>query len=122
MFRTPRSALVLLGAAVLLHIALSAGHSFTQRPWSDEGAMASPAYDLLHGGSMGTRLWEEAGSTFAGVNRHTYYLMPLYLVAQAPWYRLTGISLFSMRLFSYIRREAVERVLHKECFWFLNGY
>lgn len=102
MFRTPRSAFVLLGAAVLLHIALSAGHSFTQRPWSDEGAMASPAYDLLNGGSMGTRLWEEAGSTFAGVNRHTYYLMPLHLVAQAGWYRLTGISLFSMRLFSLL--------------------
>jgi 4-amino-4-deoxy-L-arabinose transferase-like glycosyltransferase len=89
-----------MGAAVLLHIALSVSHSLTQRPWSDEGAMASPAYDLINRGSMGTRLWEEAGSPFQGVNTHTYYLMPLHLVAQSVWYRLTGVSLLSMRLFS----------------------
>jgi 4-amino-4-deoxy-L-arabinose transferase-like glycosyltransferase len=49
---------------------------------------------------MGTRLWEEAGTAYAGINRRTYYVMPLHLMAQAGWYRLTGVSLFSMRLFS----------------------
>lgn len=54
---------------------------------------------------MGTRPWEEAGSTFVGVNRHTYYLMPMYLVAQVGWYRLKGVSLFSMRLFSLLYEQ-----------------
>jgi 4-amino-4-deoxy-L-arabinose transferase-like glycosyltransferase len=100
MLQTKRGALLLVSVAVLAHIGLSVAHSLTQRPWSDEGAMACPAYDLLTRGSMGTTLWEEAGSAFVGVNRHTYYIMPLHPLMQAAWYRFTGVSLVSMRLLS----------------------
>ena len=80
------------------HAAISIGHSLTLRPWSDEGAMASPAYDLLTRGSTGTMVWDE--TVWPGIHTHTYALMPPYFVALAGWFRLVGISLVRMRLFS----------------------
>lgn len=90
------------GVIVLLHTVLSIGHALTLRPWSDEGAMACPAYNLIHHGNMGTTIWEETGSEFKGLNQRTYYLMPLYLLAEAPWFSAVGVSLVKMRVFSWL--------------------
>jgi 4-amino-4-deoxy-L-arabinose transferase-like glycosyltransferase len=82
------------------HAAISVGHSLAVRPWSDEGAMASPAYDLLTRGSTGTMSWDEA--LWPGIHTHTYYIMPSYILALAGWFRITGVGLLQMRLFSLL--------------------
>lgn len=100
-FRLSPTAFKVLFLVILAgHAALSISHALTLRPWSDEGAMANPAYDLMTRGSLGTTLWEE--SQWPGIHHHTYYIMPLYALAQAAWYKLTGVSLLSMRLLSLL--------------------
>ena len=78
---------------------MAVGSSLTKRPWSDEGWFAAPAYNLLVHGSMGTLVLEENG-WLPGINQHTYWIMPLHLVAQTAWYKLFGFSLFSLRALS----------------------
>ncbi|MGD1097255.1 MAG: hypothetical protein ABSB35_35380 [Bryobacteraceae bacterium] len=85
-----------------LHVLLSIGQSMTVRPWSDEGAMACPAYNLITHGGTGTTIWEEAGSEFKGINQRTYYLMPLDIWAQVAWYSAVGVGLMQMRLLSML--------------------
>ena len=47
-----RSASVVLCLILVAHAVVSIAQSRTLRPWSDEGAMASPAHDLITRGSM----------------------------------------------------------------------
>ena len=52
---------------------------------------------------MGTSVLEESGTLntrLEGIKEHTYWVMPLDLVAQAGWYRLFPFSLFTMRALS----------------------
>jgi 4-amino-4-deoxy-L-arabinose transferase-like glycosyltransferase len=52
---------------------------------------------------MGTTVLEPSGtltSKLTGINQHTYWVMPLHLLAQAGWYEVFGFSLFSMRTLS----------------------
>lgn len=100
-FRLSPTAFLALFLLILAgHACLSIGHALTLRPWSDEGAMANPAYDFMTRGSLGTMLWEE--SQWPGIHSHTYYMMPLHALAQAAWYKVTGVSLLSMRLLSLL--------------------
>lgn len=90
-------------AAVGLYAALTVGVSLTKPPEIDEGWFASPALNLFTTGSMGTTVLEPSGtltSKLAGINQHTYWVMPLHLLAQAGWYEVFGFSLFSMRTLS----------------------
>ncbi|HVG22106.1 MAG TPA: hypothetical protein VNI02_23930, partial [Blastocatellia bacterium] len=91
-----------LGAACL-YAALTIGISLTKPPEIDEGWFASPALNLITRGSMGTTVLEPSGtltSKLTGINQHTYWVMPLHLLAQAGWYEVFGFSLFSMRTLS----------------------
>ena len=45
-------------------------------------------------------MWQEF--QYPGIHSHTYYIMPLYALAQAAWYKITGVSLLSMRLLSLL--------------------
>jgi hypothetical protein len=90
-------------AVVCLYAALTIGVSLTKPPEIDEGWFASPAWNLVTRGSMGTTVLEPSGtltSKLAGINQHTYWVMPLHLLAQAGWYEVFGFSLFSMRTLS----------------------
>jgi hypothetical protein len=90
---------------VLIYIALAVGVSLTKPPEIDEGWFASPALNLATRGSMGTTVLEPSGtltSRLEGINQHTYWVMPLHLLAQAGWYKLFGFSLFSMRSLSIV--------------------
>ena len=62
--------------------------------------MSCVGYNLLHYRMMGTTIREESGTPFKGINQRTYYLMPLYLLAQATWYAVVGTSLVKTRIFS----------------------
>ncbi len=85
---------------VILYIALAIGSARTKRPGSDEAWFASPAVNLITRGSMGTSVLEGTGLSIEGIDRYTYWVMPLYLVTQAGWYKITGFSLLSMRAYS----------------------
>jgi 4-amino-4-deoxy-L-arabinose transferase-like glycosyltransferase len=91
---------LLLSAALIGYFLLATGSIFTRLPWVDEGIFASPAYNLVSKGYMGTAAMETAGTPWQGIERHTYWIVPLHLLAQAGWYELFGFGLFSMRTLS----------------------
>src|ERR1700693_2025937 len=91
--------MVLFGA-LIGYLLLTTGSIFTRLPWVDEGIFASPAYNLVSKGYMGTTAMETAGTAWQGIERHTYWTVPLHILAQAGWYELFGFGLFSMRALS----------------------
>jgi 4-amino-4-deoxy-L-arabinose transferase-like glycosyltransferase len=74
--------------------------AFTKRPFCDEGWFGSPPLNLIQHGTFETSVIEPAGSFLKGIERHTYYEMPLYFVGLSFWYRVWGFSLWIMRAFS----------------------
>jgi hypothetical protein len=109
------------GAAVLaMFLALACWTAVTKAPWCDEGWFASPGWNLAFRGFMGTTVLDPASGTphlntrtrLDGIDRYTYWVMPLSLVAQAGWYKLAGFSLIHMRALSI-----VWAVLALGCWW-----
>lgn len=93
----------LIAVGVLaLYLLLAAGTARSKRPWSDEGWFASPALNLITRGYMGTSVLEtvEPRGQQKGIDKYTYWIMPLDILAQAAWYKLTGFGLFQMRMLS----------------------
>ncbi|HLL74674.1 MAG TPA: glycosyltransferase family 39 protein [Pyrinomonadaceae bacterium] len=89
-------------AAALVFAALAVGSAATKSPWSDEAWFAQAGLNLAARGEMTTPVLETAGTKFKGLDRHTYWVMPLHLVAQAGWYKVFGFSLLSMRMLSAV--------------------
>jgi len=87
--------------AAALFTLLGAVSAYTAQPWIDEGLFANPAANLAAHGVMGTTNLE-GEPALASINQHTYWIMPLYLVAQAGWYKLVGFSLLKQRALSLI--------------------
>ena len=87
---------------LILYLLLALAAAASKRPWSDEGWFASPAYNLVHKGHMGTSILEsvEPRGQQKGIDRYTYWIMPLDILAQAAWYKLVGFGLFRMRMLS----------------------
>jgi hypothetical protein len=106
-----RSRAGLLAPVILALFLLLAGWTaITKSPWCDEGWFASPAWNLAFRGYMGTTVLDPASGTphlntrtrLDGIDRHTYWVMPLDLLAQAGWYKLAGFGLLQMRVLSII--------------------
>ena len=98
--RQARVYLAVCLAALALYVALAIGLSLTRAPICDEGWYASPALSLMKTGGMGSPVIEGAGTYLKGIERYTYWVMPLHAVVAAPWYRLFGSSLVSTRMLS----------------------
>src|SRR5918912_819906 len=94
-----RLAATLVVILVITYFALTFGTAVTRRPWSDEGWFASPALNLATNGSMGSPVLDPTG-WLPGIDRHTYWVLPLHLVVQAGWYKVFGFSLLSLRMLS----------------------
>src|SRR5262245_18127576 len=94
-----RSYWLLMAASATLFIALTVGHTITQRPWSDEGWFANAAYNLAANGFMGTTVFEPS-EQLKGIQTRTYWVMPLYLALESAWLKVVGFSLFKYRLLS----------------------
>jgi len=95
----------LIAVSVLaLYLLLAAGTALSKRPWSDEGWFASPALNLISRGHMGTSVLEpvEPRGQQKGIDKYTYWIMPLDILVQAAWYKLTGFGLFQMRMLSTV--------------------
>jgi len=85
---------------VVVYLVLSVGTAHALRPWVDEGWHGAPAWSLAFRGYMGTPCYVEAG--LKDIDRYTYWIMPIYPVTQAIWYRLSSFSLPSMRVLSIL--------------------
>jgi 4-amino-4-deoxy-L-arabinose transferase-like glycosyltransferase len=93
---------LLLGCAAF--VASGMWIACTAPPVEDEGWFASPAYNLIHHGHMGTSVLDPNGyilrPKFVGLETHTYWVLPADLVAQTIWYKAVGFGLLQMRLLS----------------------
>jgi hypothetical protein len=73
----------------------------TQKPGVDEGWFASPGWNLVTKGYMGTSAVQEAifpgGRDLTGINHRTYWIMPLQLVGEAAWFKVVGFGLVQLR-------------------------
>lgn len=88
--------------AAILCIALAVFSAINRTPWSDEGWFSSASYNLAHHGSMGTTVLEPAGTNFTRIDKHTYWVMPLFLAGQAAWYWIFPSDLLSTRVFTVL--------------------
>lgn len=94
--------LLLLALVACASVALAVGSALTKSPWSDEAWFAQAGFNLATRGEMTTPVLETTGTKFKGLDRHTYWVMPLHLVTQAGWYKIFGFSLFTMRALSAV--------------------
>lgn len=94
--------LLLLVVVAGAFFALAVGSALTKTPWSDEAWFAQAGLNLATRGEMTTPVLETTGTKFKGLDRHTYWVMPLHLVTQAGWYKVFGFSLISMRVLSAV--------------------
>lgn len=100
----PHSLTLYLSVAgiVVVYLTAAIACALTVRPWWDEGIFSSPALSLLTRGFMGTPVLDPFSRFYPllGVNEYTYYMVPLYMVAQVPWYKVFGFGVLQMRMFS----------------------
>lgn len=89
-----------LTAAGLAFVFLALQFAPRVQPNSNEAWFADPARNLLRHGHLGTTIISSEGTWLEGIDRHTYWAMPVHLLAQAAWYSVFGFSLLSMRLLS----------------------
>lgn len=93
-----RTYLWLLIVVASIFLALSVGSTFTKAPWADEAWFAQASLNLATRGEMTTPVLETVGTKFKGLDRHTYWVMPLHLVTLAGWFKIFGFGLFTMRM------------------------
>src|SRR5438067_2435947 len=88
-------------AAIALYLVLVVSHLRTLLPWCDEGWFSDPALNLMTRGVIAntvldpTAAWRQV--RLDRIDQHAYWILPLYVDAQAGWYTLVGFGLFSMR-------------------------
>ncbi len=88
------------GAAFLAYFVLATSVALTKRPISNEAWFANPALTLIQAHYMGTPLLETSGTWLRGLDRYTYWIMPLHILAEAAWFKVVGFGLFRLRLLS----------------------
>ena len=92
-----------IGLGILaIFLALSVGTALTEIPGTDEGFFANPAFNLLTKGSFATTVLETFATPFKGMERHTYWIMPLQPLTLSIWYRVFGFGVFSTRSLSIV--------------------
>ncbi|MCU1232773.1 MAG: hypothetical protein JWP63_740 [Candidatus Solibacter sp.] len=104
--RNPRN-LALAGLILAIYLGLGLTNVLTKAPWCDEAWFASPAYNLAFHGFLGTTVLDPASSTWktvklTGIDRHTYWVLPLNLLFNAAAFRAFGFGILPMRLLSLL--------------------
>ncbi|HJZ98773.1 MAG TPA: glycosyltransferase family 39 protein [Candidatus Solibacter sp.] len=93
------AALVAICTAYLMVVLII---SSCRPPTSDDGWFASPAYNFAHHGHFGTTTIDPQGyllrPELTHINQRTFWVLPLELAAQVPWYAVFGFGLLQMRL------------------------
>jgi hypothetical protein len=91
-----------MAASLLISMGVAGIAAWNRTPWSDEGWFSSAAYNLAHHGFLGTTVLEPAGTKLTRIEQRTYWVMPLYLLGQALWYKLVPANIFATRLFTIL--------------------
>ena len=92
---------IAVGIVVLTaYFSLSLGVALTNSPWADEAYSASTAWNMVAHGSFATTNIETAGGWLTRIDKVTYWVMPLYLLASAAWAQIFGVGFLSLRLMS----------------------
>ena len=95
-----RGAAALIVALVLLaHVAGATTLAWVRMPQSDEGHFANAGYELAYHQRLAMPMWT---AWVSSLDRHMYVQMPLYYVQLAPWIRLFGFDLRTVRLNSVL--------------------
>jgi Dolichyl-phosphate-mannose-protein mannosyltransferase len=91
---------------VLVFVAIAVLCAHTNLPWSDEAWFASPAYNLITKGNFGTSVLDPTASfrtnNLSGIREHTYWIVPLFPLAEAAWFRAVGFGLMQVRYLSIL--------------------
>ena len=90
----------LVAGVFVVYLVLASCSVFSEYTWGSEAWFASPAFTLLHSGYLGTTILGTKGTWMAGMDRHTYWIPPVYLLSEAAWFRLFGFGLAAMRYLS----------------------
>jgi predicted membrane channel-forming protein YqfA (hemolysin III family) len=89
---------------VLLFIVLAVLGAHANLPGTDEAWFASPALNLITHGNFSTSVLDPTAAfrlnNLTGIDRHTYWIVPLYPLLQAAWDLVAGFSLMHVRYFS----------------------
>jgi hypothetical protein len=89
-----------LAAILVCFFILAGAWAATRMPICDEAFYGIPGRNLLLQGTTASPMIESAGTFLTRIERITYWEMPLQLFLQSWWYRLAGISIFSLRSLS----------------------
>jgi hypothetical protein len=95
-----------LAGIVALYLVLAIAADHTYMPWCDEAWFATPGINLASDGTFGTPVLDETAvwnaRNLRGVNRITYWFMPLHPVVVAGWTWVAGTSLYAVRTLSML--------------------
>ena len=104
--RSPR---IVAGLALIVVVYLGLGltNAISRAPSCDEAWFGDAAYNLAYQGFMGTPVLEPTSGLWrsvklTGIDRHTYWVMPLNLLFNAAGFGLFGFGIFPMRLLSLV--------------------
>ena len=97
------SSVAILALILAAYFGLGLATVLTRAPWQDEAWFGSPAYNLAYRGFLGTTILDPASSTWksvdlTGIDRHTYWVMPLSLLVNAASFRIFGLGSVAMRM------------------------
>src|ERR1017187_3377740 len=91
---------------LLVFVALAVLCAHVNLPGTDEAWFASPALNLIAQGHFGTSVLDPTAAfrknNLTGINRHTYWIPPLYPLMQAAWDRVAGFGLMHVPYFSAV--------------------
>ena len=91
---------------LLLFIVLAVLSAHVNLPGTDESWFSSPALNLITNGTFGTSVLDPTAAfrknNLTGIDRHTYWIVPLYPLVQAVWYRVVGFGLMHLRYLSAV--------------------
>jgi hypothetical protein len=85
-----------------LYIGVSYRVATTRIPWSNEAWFANPAYTLAKAGYLGTPILESKGTWLRGIERHTYWILPVQPVLLGAWFWTFGFGLLQQQWFSIV--------------------
>lgn len=86
-----------LAAVLLVYALLGVPLARTRAPVCDEGYYGHPAHNLAAHGNMGSPMLV-ALERLRGIERYTYWAMPLHILALAAWDSIFGVGVFSFRV------------------------
>lgn len=85
---------------LILFVVLADATARTRLVAANEGWFADPAWHLANEGFFRTTILDTSGTWLEGIDRHTYWIMPLHPLALAAVYHIFGFSLLTTRALS----------------------